>query len=53
MDDSYISNIDENNDLELEIYQKYEQLKIDYEKLNNDMNDLKKENLKQKHQIHF
>ena len=51
MEDSYISNIDENNGVEMEIYEKYGQLKIDYEKLNNDMNDLKKENLKQKHQI--
>ena len=53
MEDSYISNIDENNDLEMEIYEKYDLLKIDYEKLNNDMNDLKKENLKQKHQIQY
>ena len=51
MEESYISNIDENNDVETEIYEKYELLKIDYEKLNNDINDLKKENLEQKHQI--
>ena len=42
MDDNYISNIDESNDVDLEIYEKYESLKIDFEKLNNEMNDLKK-----------
>ena len=51
MEDSYISNIDENNDPELEIYEKYEELKIDFEKLNNDMKGLQKENLQQKHYI--
>ncbi len=51
MEDSYISNIDEGNDIDLEIYEKYEELKIDYEKLNNEMNDLKKLNIKQKHRI--
>jgi len=51
MEDSYISNIDENNDPELEIYEKYEELKIDYEKLRNEMKDLQKENLQQKHYI--
>ena len=51
MEDNYISNLDENNDVELEIYEKYESLKIDFEKLSNEMNDLKKENLEQKHHI--
>ena len=51
MEDNYISNLDENNDVELEIYEKYELLKIDFEKLNNEMKELKKENLEQKHHI--
>lgn len=49
MDDNYISNLDENNDIELEVYEKLEILKIDYEKLKNDYSDLKKEHLQQKH----
>lgn len=51
MEDSYISNLDESNDIELEIYEQCEKLKIENEKLKMDINDLKKENLEQKHHI--
>ena len=51
MADNYISNLDENNDIEFEIYDKYERLKIENEQLKNEMNTIKKDFLEQKHRI--
>ena len=51
MEDNYISNIGGENDLEFEYLDKINQLQIENEKYKIDLQELKKENLEQKHYI--
>ena len=51
MEDSYISNIGGENDLEFDYLDKINMLQIENEKYKIEVQDLKKENLEQKHRI--
>ena len=51
MEDSYISNIGGENDLEFDYLDKINMLQIENEKQKIEVQDLKKENLEQNHRI--
>ena len=51
MEDNYISNISDYNDLEEDMIVENEKLKVENEKLNQELKDFKKENTMQKHRI--